>query len=461
LRRLCRQGAGFTVPQPGYILPSRIEQAKNLMSIPAGLPTAATIPTLGAAGTAEFRRGWPVVLAACGGIALGSVPIPYYEIGLLAPELARSFGWGMGSVMAGVFFLVSGSLIASPLVGALADRYGARRVALLSILCFSVCLGLFSVQSGSLPLYYANWFFMALTGAGTLPILWSRLINQHFDVRKGLALGIALAGTGLSGFVLKPATAAVMAAYGWRGAFLFLAVLPLLIALPLAGFFLREPVAPTWGAPHTTSVSDGRTWAEAVRDFRFWLIGLSTVPVAFAISGPIANFESILRGHGLAHASIGRVVPFVGLAVIAGRVGGGWLVDRFWAPAVAMGLFTVSAASAWLVVNGPATEGAALIGVLGVGLAAGMEFDLVAYLTARYFGPRSYGSIYGTMYAFYALGAGISPAVYGRAFDLTKSFTAVVSWSAGAMFVGGLLLLCLGDYRYRSADHWARPAATS
>jgi MFS family permease len=260
------------------------------MIIPAGSPTAAVTEERRATGSTEWRRGWPIVLAACGGIALGSIPIPYYEIGLLAPELARSFGWGMGSVMAGVFFLVSGSLIASPLVGALADRYGARRIAILSILCFSICLGAFSMQTGSLPLYYANWFVMALTGAGTLPILWSRLINQHFEVRKGLALGIALAGTGLSGFVLKPATTAVMAVYGWRGAFLFLALLPLLIALPLAGFFLREPAASARSTQRAKPGSEGLTWVQAVRDFRFWLIGLSTIPVAFSISGPIANF---------------------------------------------------------------------------------------------------------------------------------------------------------------------------
>jgi MFS family permease len=90
-----------------------------------------------------------------------------------------------------------------------------------------------------------------------------------------------------------------------------------------------------------------------------------------------------------------------------------------------------------------------LFGILGVGLAAGLEFDLMSFLTARYFGPRAYGGIYGTMYAFFGLGSGIAPLVYGRAFDANRSFTGVVTLGAAAMFAGGLLLLLLGPYRYR------------
>jgi predicted MFS family arabinose efflux permease len=402
--------------------------------------------------TGEFRRGWPIVLASCVGIALGLSPIPFYEIGLFAPEIAKEFGWGIGTIMAGVFFMMCGSLLASPAVGYLADRYGARRVALTSIVCFGIFLSLFALQSGSLPLYYANWFLLALTGAGTLPITWTRAINQNFDLKKGLALGIALAGTGASGFLLKPATASVVAAHGWRAGFVFLSLMPILISLPLAALCFRQPASTPASAGRNMANPEGRTFGEAIRDYRFWFIGLGILPVAFAISGPIANLESILRGHGVGRDTILRIVPLLGLAVIVGRLGGGWLMDRVWAPAVAIGLFTFSAAASWLLVNGAASPPYVAFGVLGVGLAAGLEFDLMAFLTARYFGPRSYGGIYGTMYAFFALGSGVAPTVYGRAFDVTKSFTSIVSIGAAAMFIGGFFLLFLGPYRYQPSS---------
>ena len=411
----------------------------------------------------EFRRGWPVVLASAVGIALGLSPIPFYEIGLIAPELAREFHWGVGTIMAGVFFMMCGSLIASPAVGFLADRFGARRVALTSIVCFSVCVACFSAQTGNLPLYYLNWFLMALTGAGTLPITWTRTINESFDRQKGLALGLALAGTGVSGFLLKPATGAVVAAHGWRAAFLFLGALPLLIALPLTVLCFRPIAGPAPGVASPELKSrDGRSFREAVRDWRFWLIGLGILPVAFAISGPIANLESILKGHGVEHTIILRDAPLLGLAVVAARIVGGWLVDRVWAPAVAFVLFTLAAAASWCLVNAPPTSGYVLFGILGVGLAAGLEFDVMSFLTARYFGPRAYGGIYGTMYAFFGLGSGIAPLVYGRAFDASRSFTGIVTLGAAAMLAGGLLLLLLGPYRYRPnrlSEGPARPVA--
>lgn len=399
----------------------------------------------------EFRRGWPIVAASCVGIALGLSPIPFYEIGLFAPELAREFHWGIGAIMTGVFFMMCGSLIASPAVGFLADRFGARRVALTSIVCFGVCVAGFSLQTGSLPWYYANWFCMACSGAGTLPITWTRTINESFDRRKGLALGLALAGTGLSGFFLKPATGAVIAAHGWRAAFVFLGALPLLIALPLTLLAFRPAARPAPGAAARETAGGGRSFREAVRDYRFWIIGLGILPVAFAVSGPIANLESILKGHGVEHEIIVRDAPLLGLAVIAARIGGGWLVDRLWAPVVAVGLFTLAAAASWSLVNAPPTSGFVLFGVLGLGFAAGLEFDLMSFLTARYFGPRAYGGIYGTMYAFFGLGSGIAPLIYGRAFDATHSFTAVVTLGAAAMCIGGLLLLLLGPYRYLPA----------
>jgi MFS family permease len=407
----------------------------------------------------EFARGWRIVLAATVGVALGLSPIPFYEIGVFAPELAREFHWSVASIMGGVFFMMCGSMAGSPAVGFLADRFGTRRVALASVACFGGSLALFPLQTGSLPLYYATWFVMALSGAGTLPITWTRAINQAFDTRKGLALGIALAGGGLSGFLLKPATAAIVAAYGWRAGFLFLALLPLLISLPVAAIFLRaapgQSAAP--GPAAESHAVTGYTFGEAVRDRRFWIIGLGILPVAFAVAGAIANLDSILRGSGLSREAILGVVPFLGLAVIAGRLGGGWLVDRFWAPGVAMALFVVSALGSWLLANGGAAPGVAAFGVIGVGLAAGLEFDLMAFLTARYFGRRHYGSIYGTLYGFFALGSGVAPAVYGRAFDASGSFTRAVSLGAAAMLCGGLLLLLLGPYRFR-APHAASGA---
>jgi len=80
---------------------------------------------------------------------------------------------------------------ASPVVGFLADRYGVRRVALTSLVLFATSFGALAASNGSLLLFYLNWALIALLGAGTLPITWTRPVNNSFEVHKGLALGLS------------------------------------------------------------------------------------------------------------------------------------------------------------------------------------------------------------------------------------------------------------------------------
>ena len=80
-------------------------------------------------------------------------------------------------------------------------------------------------------------------------------------------------------------------------------------------------------------------------------------------------------------------------------------------------------------------------------MAAGMEYDLLAYLVSRYFGIRAYAGIYGALYAFFALGAGFGPAVFGRAFEATGSYNIALTWSMWAFIFCSLALLLLGPYR--------------
>jgi MFS family permease len=177
-------------------------------------------------GYGEFRTGWPVVVAAMLGIGLGLSPVPFYTIGMLAPELAREFGWTFGDIMGGLPIMTFAVLVASPAVGFLADRIGVRPVALASVGLFALSFMAFALNPGDIRFFYANWAIMAVLGAGTLPITWTRAVNNRFDDRKGLALGLSLLGTGVFGFLVKPFTALMIAEFGWRGAYLAVGASP-------------------------------------------------------------------------------------------------------------------------------------------------------------------------------------------------------------------------------------------
>ena len=397
-------------------------------------------------GYGEFRKGWPIVLASMLGVGLGLSPLPFYTMGLLAPQLASAFGWGMGQIFFGITITTFMVLWAGPLAGWLAQRSGARPVALGSLLLFGLSFMAFALGDGSLTQYYLTWAAVAVLGAGTLPITWTRGVNAWFEARKGLALGLTLMGTGLFGIVAKPLTAWLIASHGWRGAYVGLGLLPLLIALPVAWLLFRH-IDGDPDAARPAPVHEGMGLAQALRDWRFWLMALAFMPISFALGGPIPNMENILKAGGLPREQIIGLTAFIGLSALTGRLLGGWLLDRFWAPAVALVILLMPGISCWLLAHGPLTPATALVSIVLIGFAVGVEYDLMAFFVARYFGMRSYTAIYALLYGCFSFGAGTGPAVFGWSFDKTGSYSAVLMVSFGALVLGALAFLLLGRYR--------------
>ena len=408
-------------------------------------------------GYREFRKGWPIVLASMLGVGLGLSPLPFYTIGLFAPQLAAEFGWGMGQIFFGITISTFVVLLAGPLAGFLAARFGARPVALVSLALFAFSFMAFALNKGSLTLYYLSWALMAGLGAGTLPITWTRGVNAWFDARKGLALGITLMGTGIFGVIAKPLTAWLIATWGWRGAYVGLGLLPLLIALPVAFVLFRH----TEGDPSATqqaAAHQGLSFVQALRDWRFWLMAGAFVPISFALGGPIPNMENILKAGGLPREQIIGLTAFIGLSALIGRLAGGWLLDRYWAPAVALVILVLPGISCWLLAHGPLTPATALLSIVLIGFAVGVEYDLMAFFVARYFGMRSYTQIYALLYGCFAFGAGTGPALFGWSFDKTGSYSLVLMLSFGALMAGAVAFLFLGPYRRFDSELAAQAA---
>jgi len=411
------------------------------------------------AGYGEFKLGWPVVLSAMLGIGLGLSPLPFYTIGILAPELAKEFGWGFAEILGGLPIMTFAVLLASPLVGLLADRIGVRTVALWSLLLFGLAFAAFAANTGDIRLFYATWGIMALVGAGTLPVTWTRAVNNRFDIHKGLALGLSLVGTGLFGFACKLYTAWLVEEFGWRVAYLGVAALPLLIALPIAFIFFHDVGGRTVTAAERRvadaerkAVTPGLSFGQALKDWRFWVLAVAFVPISFAVGGPIPNIENILRSNGFEAGDIVTLASLIGLSVIGGRLLGGWLIDRIWAPGVAFVLLSAPAVACWLLAQGTTDPVIAGLSIVLIGFAAGVEYDLMAFMVARYFGLKSYGGIYGALYGFFALGAGIGPVVFGQFFDRTGSYETILLYSAVGLVAGAALLLLMGKYRNFGPD---------
>ena len=394
----------------------------------------------------EFRRdgAWRVVLAACVGAAFGLTALPFYTLGVFAKPLAAEFAWSRSTIQSAITFAMFGVVSGAWLAGWLIDHYGARRVALCSQVGLAVgFLGL-TLQTGAPWLWQANWFVCALLGVGTTPLTWTRGIASWFVQRRGLAIGIALAGTGITALVAPPLVSAIVAAHGWRTGYVAIALGIVGLALPMVWFFFREkrPDAAARQSTSSTATTDGMTLAQALRHPHFWLLVAAFAGIASAIAGVIPNLIPMLTDGGLTPAEAARYASLLGLNVMLGRLIAGWLLDRYWAPAVAVALLMPPVAACLLL----ASHQWPALAVALVGLAGGAEFDLIAYLCLRYFGTRNFGQIYGWQWASFSLCAGFGPLAFGRIFDSTGSYQTALWVAAALLVVGPLLLLALGRY---------------
>ena len=396
----------------------------------------------------EFSRGWTVLLAGVLGVAFGASPLPYNIIGFTVAPLSAEFGWSNTQIMVPItIFGIVASLLA-PVFGWMADTYGVRRVALISLGAFALAFGAISLTPSSLSVYYALWFVVGLVGIGSTPVTWSRAINMWFFRQRGLALGILLMGTSLTALVVPHIALWSIESFGWRQMFLITAALPLLVALPVGIWLFREP-RPEEQPPEIHDERGkllGMTLAEALRDRRFWLIWLSILFIALTFGGAFVNMVPILADRGISSAGGATVMTLFGVGVLSGRVITGLLLDRFWAGYVGFPLLCLPAISSFLLLdNAIALPVAVLAGFL-LGFAAGAESDLVAYLAGRYFGMAHYGKIYGMLYMPFGIFSAISPLLYAYVRDTTGSYDPILSVAMGMYLVGGGLLLLLGRY---------------
>lgn len=402
----------------------------------------------------EFALGWKPLGAALIGVACGASPIPFNVLPLVLGPIHAEYGWDFAQIAAGVtVFGIIASLLA-PVYGGLADRFGVRPVALLSLLAFAIVFASFWAVPASLTGWWGFWALLGLVGIGSTPVTWSRAVSMWFNRNRGLALGIMLLGTSLSALVVPRLAQAAIAGFGWRAAFPATALLPLLVALPIALIWFREPrpeERPA-GVQDRSGRLTGLTLREAMRGYRFWVLLSSILIIAFAYGGAHIHMAQIVALHGFSADTAAGVLGVVALGILAGRIIVGLLFDRFWAPGIAFPALLLPALACYMLMGTGAALGMVMAGGFLLGFAAGAESDVIAYLAARYFGMAHYGKIYGALYMPFGIGSAISPILYGIVRDRTGSYDPMLM-AAMLMFVaGGALLLTLGRYPDAAAD---------
>jgi predicted MFS family arabinose efflux permease len=188
------------------------------------------------------------------------------------------------------------------------------------------------------------------------------------------------------------------------------------------------------------------TLSEAVRTRTFWLLCGIFFVVAGCGTGTAAHIVPLLTDSGVSGRSAALAASLFGLASIVGRVGSGYLVDRFFAPRVAALMFAAAAVGIAMLSSG-LTGYAAFVAAFLIGLAIGTEADIMPFLISRYFGMHSMAELYGCAFGAYTLGNASARYLIAAGFDVTGSYRTPLACAFFALLLATLATFALGKYR--------------
>ena len=366
--------------------------------------------------------GWVVVAAAFTLMFVGFSAA--YSFAAFFTAFESEFGAARGDIA--LVFSVAAFLwfLSGAPAGVLADRYGARRVALAGVVLLAVALWVASA-AGSLGMLYATYSIGIGLGVGLTYVPSVGAVQPWFSANRAFASGLAVAGIG-AGNLAGPLLAAWwIALFGWRGAYVALAVFALVLGGVAAAVIRqkekRSPAQPMEGIPLRA----------AVKTTPFWLLFASLVLSCVGLFVPMVHLVPYARDLGHAEAQGVALVSLIGLGSLLGRFGIGGFADRLGRiPSLAamyaglgiMFLVWWAGGGYWVL---------AMFAVV-FGVCYGAYVALLPTIVMDLYGPRSVSGIIGCLYTGCGVGTLIGPWLAGVAFDATGSYQLPIL--AGALF---------------------------
>jgi predicted MFS family arabinose efflux permease len=412
-----------------------------------------------AGATTEWRKYWPLAIAAAMGNS--STVIHTYSASAFMQPLEEAFGWSRAEISMGMPFAAVVASLMGLLVGTLIDRIGPRPVGLAGIVIVCTAYALLGTATGSLTNWFMLWCLLGIGGAWVKPTIWTSAVASRFDASRGVAIAVVVSGAGVAATIIPPLTAWSIGEFGWRIAFFLIGGLWAAVVLPVLFFFfrgaqdVRGKEERSKGNPAGDAMT-GLTLREGIRSAAFYKLGIAGGLFAFAVIGLIMHFIPILQDLGISRMGAAGIAGLVGLSSVAGRLGTGFLLDRFRPERIAMLAVLLPVVAALLLLNGGGVF-ALSIAALVVGLSLGSELDVVLYLSTRHLGLKRFGILFALMLIFLAIGNALGPVYAGAIYDHFGNYNWFLWTIIPFVVTGAMLMASLGP----APDHGTAPEATS
>ncbi len=401
--------------------------------------------------------GWFIVLVSAIGLFLGA-PLLVFSFSIFFKPLVDTFHAGRAAVsLAFSLFNFIGALWL-PATGVLIDRFGPKRVILISTIIFGAVLCSTLWVGASLWQLYLLFGVLGIAmSSGPAPVPYGAVISHWFDRRRGLALSLCMMGIGTGSMIVPFLSHRLINAYNWRIAFAIFGAAVLLLPTPAIALFLKDDPAQLGVHPDgdtkatapcaSTEHALGLTWPEIWHSSTFWLLISIFMLVGLCTMGCVLHLSAILTDRGITADHAALATSIVGAAILIGRLAPGYLMDIFFAPRVSMLFFgATSLGTAMLCTN--IHGNLILLASFLIGLATGAEAETLGYMVSRYFGLRCFATSYGVAFGAFMTAGSLGVLIMGAAYDHFHSYTVPLIALTAAMLIAVTLLSFLGPYRF-------------
>jgi MFS family permease len=370
---------------------------------------------------------------------------------------ALSFSYALSAIVSGVGVLAIGSYM---------HVYSLRFLFVIGVMINGFGLYMTSMVT-SLEAFYFWYGFVAALGRSTFMIATATLITRWFEQRRGMAMGLMMAGNGIGPFIFSPVVTWIIVRWDWQTAFMAMSF-TMTSVLVLAYLLMRNhphdiglkpygantvptvsprPVEQTRVQPATAEPSVGSLWARILRHQGFWTLSLINFFCCVCHSIPLVHTVGFAQSAGLSDFAASWVLAIMGLSSVVGRIFWGFCADRHGARlTLMMTLFMQGAFILWLVGTQDPLVFFLYAVVWGFGYGGvGTQYGVVA---RELYGMRLFGPGYSGQNCFAMVGMAVGGFLGGYLFDISHTY--VTSWlvSFGAGLISALLgmdLLAQGE----------------
>ena len=396
----------------------------------------------------EPQERWSTVAASA--VLMGITSGVWYSASVFFVALLKEFGREY-AITAGIFSVFTAVYgLSGVVVGALADRFGPRRLILTGGLLAPIGLVGNSLSPTIESMYLTHGILAAagMAAMGYVPV--SVLLTQKFHRRRGLVLGVASAGTGFGIMVVVPLMQFAIDHVGWRLAYVALASICLAATVPLALFAIPRPWMSPSGEPDGVGgfgllarpSRPSWTLASTFRSREFWLLALTftflNTPVQLTLTHHVAHLVEV----GQSKTFVAGVVGLMGLMSVPAKITWGFLSDRWWLEAIYLaGVSCLIAALVTLLLIGPGTATWTLY-LYATLMAFGYAVSpaMTPILSGRFFAGPHFGMIFGAVNILYHLGGAAGVWMAGYAHDITGTYRAAF---LGSMLSAAITVGCV------------------